>query len=143
MFGYSSGCRWTMIEAGASAAAVAQWLLSPPSNSSAPAAVAAGLDAKRVGWRQDLDDPRPKKWQTIRVRHAVIHERTRQGLARGWIDDTFFPHRLAYPLGDAAMGLPVHDQRVDAAPDVVHDWIAGGLCQSGFGIDLNCANPAS
>src|ERR1700738_1959731 len=106
-------------------------------------AFAAGLDAKRVGRRQDLDDPRRKKWQTIRARHAVIHERTRQGLARGWIDDTFFPHRLAYPLGDTAMGLPVHDQGVDAAPDVVDNRIAGDLHQSGFGIDLDLATRAA
>src|SRR6202011_186839 len=48
-------------------------------------AFAAGPDAKLVGRRQDLDDPRRIKWQTIRARHAVIHERTRQVLTRGWI----------------------------------------------------------
>src|SRR5580700_2527251 len=52
---------------------------------------AAGLDAKRVGRRQDLDDPCRKKWQTIRARHPVIHERTRQGLARGWIGFRLLP----------------------------------------------------
>ena len=63
---------------------------------------------------------------------------------KGWpesgIDDAFLPHRLADPLGDPAMGLPVHDQRIDAAADIVDHRIAGDLDHTGFGIDLDLAD---
>jgi hypothetical protein len=35
-------------------------------------------------------------------------------------------------LGGTAMGLAMHDQRVDAAPDIVDDGIAGDVDPAGF-----------
>ena len=65
----------------------------------------------------------------------------------GWpdarIDRALLPHRLADALGDAAMALPVHDQRVDAAPDIVDRGIARDLDGAGLGIDLDLADRAA
>jgi hypothetical protein len=52
----------------------------------------------------------------VRSRHGVIHERSGQRLAGRRLDKALFPQRLADALRDAAMGLAVDDQRIDAAP---------------------------
>src|SRR6266436_6494542 len=56
------------------------------------------------------------------------------------VERAFLPHRLADPLGDAAMALSMHDQRVDAAPDIVDDGIAGGLDPARLRINLYLAD---
>ena len=38
------------------------------------------------------------------------------------------------------MRLAIHDQRVDAAPDIVDDGVAGDVDPSGLGIDLGFAD---
>ena len=47
---------------------------------------------------------------------------------------------LADTLGNAAMGLAVHDHRVDGAPDIVDRRIADDLDRTGLGIDLDLAD---
>ena len=46
---------------------------------------------------------------------------------------------LADTLGNAAMGLAVHDHRVDGALDIVDRRIADDLDRTGLGIDLDFA----
>jgi hypothetical protein len=46
-------------------------------------------------------------------------------------------------LRDAAMSLAVHDQRVDAAADIVDDRIARDLDHAGFGVDLDLTDGAA
>ncbi len=41
------------------------------------------------------------------------------------------------------MGLPVNDQRVDDAPDVVHRGITLDLHETGVGVDLQLAGRAT
>src|SRR6516162_2575699 len=53
------------------------------------------------------------------------------------------PHRLADALRDPAMGLAVHDQRIDATSDVVNARVARELDVSGLGIDLDFADRAT
>ena len=52
-----------------------------------------------------------------------------------------FQQGLADPLGDAAMALSVHDQRVDAASDIVDDNVADDLerAPASCGVDLRSA----
>ena len=50
------------------------------------------------------------------------------------------PERLPHALGDAAMGLPMNDQRIDAAADVVDRRVALDIDGAGFGIDLDLAD---
>ena len=47
--------------------------------------------------------------------------------------------RLTDALGDAAMGLAVHDHRVDRAADIVDRGVADDLDRTGLGIDLDFA----
>ena len=66
-----------------------------------------------------------------------------QRLAGRRIDVALLPHRLADALRDAAMGLAVDDQRIDAAADVVDRGVAGDLDVAGVGIDLDLADRAA
>ena len=104
------------------------------------AALAAGRDAKRVGRRQHFDNLGREGREIVRARHSVIHKRSTQELPRCRIDRALLPHCLADTLGGAAMGLAVHDQRVDAASDIVDDGIAGNVDPAGLGIDLDLAD---
>ena len=61
----------------------------------------------------------------------------------GWPDAGSIAHssHIACPdaLRDAAMGLAVHDQRIDAAADIVDGGVALDVERAGFGIDLDLA----
>src|SRR5215831_17738316 len=46
-------------------------------------------------------------------------------------------------MGDAAMDLPVHNQRVDRAADIIDRGIAHDLDDAGVGVDLDFANMAA
>ena len=107
------------------------------------AAFAAGLDAERIGRRQHLDDLGLERRQRVGARHAVIHERAAQRLAGRRLGVALLPHRLAHALRDAAMGLAVHDQRIDAAADVVDRGVARDRDVAGVGIDLDLADRAA
>ena len=61
----------------------------------------------------------PERRQHVGARHAVIHQRAGQRLAGIGIEIDLLPHRLADALRDGAVGLAVHDQRIDAAADIV------------------------
>src|SRR5437764_6561783 len=52
----------------------------------------------------------------------------------------FLPRRLAPPLCRPAMGLAMHDQRVDAPPDIADDGVARDVDPAGLGIDLDLAH---
>ena len=47
---------------------------------------------------------------------------------------------LAHTLGDAAMGLAVHDHRVDGTPDIVDRSVADDLDGTRLGIDFDLAD---
>ena len=66
-----------------------------------------------------------------------------QRLAGRRLDVALLPHRLAHALRDAAMGLAMDDQRVDAAADVVDRGVAGDRDMAGLGIDLDLADRAA
>ena len=89
------------------------------------AALAARLDAERVGRRQHLDDLGGEGRQRVGARHAVIHERAGERLARG-AGRARSSSIIASPtpLRDRAMRLAVDDQRIDAAADIVDRGIA-------------------
>ena len=76
----------------------------------------------------------------IGARHAVIHERSGERLPGIRIEIDLLPHRLPYPLRDSAVGLAVHDQRIDAAADIVDAGVAGDLDPAGVGVDLDLAD---
>ncbi len=107
------------------------------------AAFAAGLDAERIGWRQHLDNLRPERWQCVGARHAVVHERAAHRLAARRIDDALLPHRLADALRNAAVSLAVHDERIDAAADVVDRCIPRDRHMARVGVDLYLADRAA
>ena len=79
----------------------------------------------------------------IGPRHRVIHEGAAQRLVARPIVDAALPHRLANPLGDPAVGLAVHDQRVDRPPDIVDRGVAEDLDRPGLGVDLDLADVAA
>src|SRR5215472_12874779 len=62
---------------------------------------------------------------------ATARSRDRNGCARA---------RLADTLGDAAMGLAVHDHRVDRTPHIVDRAAADDLNGTGLGIDFDLAD---
>ena len=61
-----------------------------------------------------------KNGKIVGARHGIIHERAGKHLARAGVIEAMFEQRLADALGDAAMGLPVDDQRINGAADIVH-----------------------
>ena len=103
------------------------------------AAFPARLDAERIGGREHFRDLGDERRQRVGARHAVVHQRAAQRLPGLGIDVTVLPHRLTNALRDAAVGLPVHDQRVDAASDVIDPGIARDLNRAGLRIDLDLA----
>ena len=75
--------------------------------------------------------------EIVGPRHAVILERARQQLAAvGVVGDVFHQH-LADALDDAAMDLPLAQQRVQHRADIVDRDIAGELHLAGLGVDLD------
>ena len=63
-------------------------------------------------------------------------------LSRG-VEAELLPHRLADALRDAAVRLPVHDERIDAAADIVDRGVAGDGDRARVRIDLDLANGAA
>ena len=59
------------------------------------------------------------------------------------LNAAFFPHGLPDSLRDRAMGLSVHDQRIDAAADVVDRCVAHDLGAAGLRIDFDLGDRAS
>src|SRR3954471_2933190 len=100
------------------------------------AALADALDAERVvGARGDVVADLEVR-QVGRARHAVVHERSGGQLALGVVADLLV-QRLADALGEAAVGLPVDDHRVDDRADVVGDRDLDDLGDAGLGVDLD------
>ena len=106
-------------------------------------AFASGLDAERIGRREDLDDLRAEGRHGVRPRQRVVHQRAGERLSGGGVDVVNLRYRLADPLSGAAVRLAVDDQRVDAASDVVDRGESGDLDRARFGIDLALADRAS
>ncbi len=84
-----------------------------------------------------------ERGQEVGARHGVVHERAGQHLAVGRIVEAMLDQRLADPLGDAAVGLAVDDQRVHGAADVVDGGVAHDRQHAGVGIDLHLADVAA
>ena len=85
------------------------------------AALAAGLDTERIGGREHFGDLGAERRQRVGARHAVVHERAGERLPGIRLDIELLPQGLTDALRDGAMGLAIHDQRIDAAPDIVDD----------------------
>ena len=103
------------------------------------AALPARLHAEWIGRRQHLGDFGLERRQIVEPRHPVVHQRSGDRLSGRRIDRAVLPERLPHALGDAAMGLPVHDQRIDAAADVIDRRVALDVHASGLRIDLDFA----
>src|SRR5712672_1255589 len=72
-----------------------------------------------------------------RARHRVIHKRAGEELAGRGIVDALLKQGLAGALRDPAMRLPVQDQWVDGAADIVDRRVAVDLDPPGLGIDFD------
>jgi hypothetical protein len=77
------------------------------------------------------------------ARHAVIHERARQGLAGVRIERDHFRERLADAHGEATVDLSLEQQRVDDDAGIVHRGGARERYLAGVGIDLDLADVAA
>ena len=107
----------------------------PPSP---PALMPSGL-----GGAEHLGDLGLERGHGVGARHAVIHQRADQRLAAVALDVALLPHGLTDALRDRAVGLPVHDQWIDTAADVVDRGVAGDAYRAGLGIDLDLAYGAA
>ena len=74
--------------------------------------------------------------QSRGLRQRVVHHRAGQQLAVVAVDRAL-PERLADALGDAAVELAVHDQRVDLVADVVDRDVAHEVDLAGLLVDLD------
>src|SRR6185436_15771536 len=66
--------------------------------------------------------------------------RTGEELSAGGVVAAFLAKCLADALGNATMRLPVQDQRIDRAADVVERGVADERDGAGVGIDLDFAD---
>ena len=72
----------------------------------------------------------------------VIHVRAGQQLAL-LVVDRVLAQRLADALHDAAMGLAVHQQRVDDSAEIVDERIPDHVDHTGLGVDLDFGDMAA
>src|SRR5947209_9084355 len=70
---------------------------------------------------------------------SIVHQRAGHELAI-FVVDQFFPHGLAQPLGNAALDLSVHQQRIDDVAAVVDGNVLVDLYFTGFRVHFNRAN---
>ena len=106
-------------------------------------ALAAAPQAERVRGGRHLADLGGERGQQVGARHRVLHEGRGLELAALRVVAAVLPEGLAQALDDAAVGLPVHDQRVDGAAHVVHRGVADDLHHAGLRIHLDLAHRAA
>src|SRR2546426_438546 len=70
---------------------------------------------------------------------SIVHQRAGHELAI-FVVDQFFPHGLAQPLGNAALDLSVHQQRIDDVAAVVDGNVLVDLYFTGFRVHFTRAN---
>ena len=78
--------------------------------------------------------------EIVGPRHRVILERAGQQLPALRVVDQVFHQHLAEPLDDAAMDLPLAQERVQHRPDIVDGAVAGQRHLAGLGVDLDLAD---
>src|SRR6185503_14032771 len=86
------------------------------------AALAQAFDAQRVARRWELEMYRLDQREIVRLGHRVVHQRARQELARLVINH-LLEEGAADTLRDAAVHLPLDDDRIDDATAIVGDDI--------------------
>ena len=83
------------------------------------AGLAEALGAERVAGRRGVHLLDQQRGHVGRARDRVVHERARQALAVGIVDDGLH-QGLAQALGQRAVELPFRQERVDDGARVVH-----------------------
>src|SRR5262249_55068430 len=103
-------------------------------------AFANALDADRVRFARNRTEIHGHARQRVGARNGIIHQTAGQELASIRVVNDVLEQRLAGALGNAAVDLPLGEQRVDHGADVVDDRIAldgNGAC---LGIDFHFAD---
>src|SRR5215467_14669480 len=98
------------------------------------AAFASAAQAERVRGRGHFAKLGHERWQRVRARQRVVHQRRGGELTGRLVVGAELPQRLADAGGDAAVRLAVQDQRIHRASDVVHGGVAHDFDDAGVGI---------
>src|SRR6266850_1296243 len=100
------------------------------------APLAHALDTARHEGRGGCEVADFEGGNVLGPRQRVVHERGRQQLALGVVDDRL-QQRLAQPLGHRPVDLPLHDGGVHDRPAVFHHHVALHAHVPGGAIDLD------
>ena len=106
-------------------------------------AFAGRADPERVGRGRNFAELGREKRQPVGARQRVIQQRAGQQLTGVAIVDAILAQCLAEPVGNAAMDLAMHDQRIDRAPDIIDGVVAHDFDDAGVGVDLDLADVAA
>src|SRR5499426_2235054 len=98
------------------------------------AAFAAAAQAERVRRRGYFAELGHERWQRVRARQRVVHQRRGGELTGRLVVGAELPQRLADAGGDAAVRLAVQDQRIHRASDVVYRGVSQDVDDAGVGI---------
>src|SRR5215813_2753048 len=107
------------------------------------AAFAAAAQAERVRRRGYFAELGHERWQRVRARQRVVHQRRSGELTGRLVVCAELPQRLADAGGDAAVRLAVQDQWIHRASDVVHRRMSDDLDKAGVGIHFHFAHRAA
>src|SRR5438094_2441703 len=107
------------------------------------AAFAAAAQPEWVRRRGHFAELGHERWQRVRARQRVVHQRRGGDLTGRLVVRAELPERLADAGGDAAVRLAMQDHRIHRAPDVVHRGVSHDVDDAGVGIHFHFAHRAA
>jgi len=106
------------------------------------ARLAATLGAKQIGAGGNRVEGIGDGGEVAGAGQGVVHIAAGERLARAVIMRRF-QYRLADALGDAAMGLPLDQERVDHGAEIIDRAVARDADGAGLGVDLDLGDVAA